>query len=144
MTSPVLRISGVRATGAPGKRTNGNTASLTAQIRRRDFAREAELRQLFPSHDARGQLGQRHGDGLRDKGDGARGARVDFEHIQLVVLDGELDVHESNDFQFAREGVGGLPHFVKHRGLERVRRQHHRGIAGVHAGEFNVLAASRR
>ncbi len=50
-------------------------------------------------HDAGGDLGDRRADGLGDEGHGARGARVDFQHVDRAVLDGELHVHQAADIQ---------------------------------------------
>jgi hypothetical protein len=43
---------------------------------------------------------------LLTNGDGAGGARVDFEHVDLVALDGVLDIHEADHPEFAGHGVG--------------------------------------
>jgi hypothetical protein len=45
--------------------------------------------ELFTGHDAGGDLGDRRADGLGDEGHGARGARIDFEHVDVAVLDGD-------------------------------------------------------
>ncbi len=41
----------------------------------------------FAGHHPRGDLGDRDAGRLGDKGNGARGARVDLEHIDIAVLD---------------------------------------------------------
>ena len=48
-------------------------------------------------HHPGGDLGDRLADHLGDEGHGARGARIDLEHIDVVVLDGELHIHEADD-----------------------------------------------
>jgi hypothetical protein len=47
----------------------------------------------------------------------ARG--IDLEHVELVVLDRELHVHQPDDAQLARQGMRRLAHRVEH-GFDRV------------------------
>jgi hypothetical protein len=69
---------------------------------------EAEGGELLPSHDLRGDPGDGEADHLGDEGHRARGARVDLENVDVVVLDGELDVHQPDHVQRAGE-LDGLP-----------------------------------
>ena len=79
-----------------------------------DFLREVDfgIGQLLPGHDHGGVLGERAADGLADEGDGARGARVDFEDVDDLVLDGELDVHQAADVEGLGHLEGGFADFV--------------------------------
>src|SRR6266700_3586302 len=99
MTSPVDFISGPRIRSTPGKRANGNTASLTATWPTPGRGR----REPLAGHHPRRDLSDRHAGRLGDKGHGARGARVDFEHIHLAILDGELHIHQPDDIERAGE-----------------------------------------
>jgi hypothetical protein len=63
-------------------------------------------RQLLAGHDRAAILAIGQADGLGDEGHGARGARVDFEHVDLAVLDRELHVHQADDVE--RQGQLGL------------------------------------
>ena len=88
MTSPVERISGERRMSWPWKRLKGNTDSLTAQYCGPDLLGEFKLLERLAGHDPGGELGQRHTDGLADERHGARGARIDFQHIDRLAFDG--------------------------------------------------------
>ena len=66
-----------------------------------------KLAELAAGHETRGDLGERNAGGLRDIGHGARGARIDFDDVDVVVavgvaLDGELQIDQADDFE--REG----------------------------------------
>ena len=82
----------------PGKRANGNTASLTAtwsQV----WLLEAEGGERLAGHDLGGDAGDRLADHLGDERHRAAGARVDLEDVDVAVLDGELHVHQADDLQ---------------------------------------------
>ena len=123
----------------PWKRLNGKHRFLHRPIFRPDFLGETQFRQLFAGHDFRGQFGQRHADGLADERHGARRARIHFQHVNHVAFDGVLHVHQADDLQLARHGVGVFADGFDDLLRKRVRRQHHRGVAGMHAGKFDVL-----
>ncbi len=106
ITSPVDFISGPRMRSTPGKRAKGKTASLTATCGRARFGLEPEVGELLARHHPRGDLGDRHAGRLGDEGHGARGARIDLEHIDVAVLDRELHVHQPDDAERARERRG--------------------------------------
>jgi hypothetical protein len=110
MTSPVERISGpsrasTTSPSAVRNRLNGSTASLT------DIGAWAGRVPPSPcaagsspssrscgdgraEHDPGGRLGERHPGRLGDERHGARGARVGLEHVEDVLRQGELDVHQ--------------------------------------------------
>ena len=94
MTSPVERISGPSRTSTPGKRLKGKTASFTPTWLS-FFGLSLKLAKALARHDPRGDLGDRLADHLGDEGHGARGARIDLEHIDRVVLDRELHIHQA-------------------------------------------------
>ena len=76
------------------------------------FFGEAEVDELFADHDLGGELGEGNADGLGNEGHGAGGAWVDFDDVEFVVFDGELDVHEAADFEFLGESFGSDEDFV--------------------------------
>ena len=107
-----------------------------------------ELAQLAAGHEARRNL--RHGDAgrLGNVRHGARGARIHFEHVDLAALaavdrisarDRELNIHQPDDFQRARQLERVLAHAVQQVLRNIDRGQHARRIAGVNAGFFDVL-----
>ena len=104
-----------------------------------DFLGEPQGGQRLPRHHLRRQLGERHADGLGDKGHGARCPGVDLEHIDRVALHGVLHVHQSDHLEFPGHRVGVIPDHSDHFLGKRVRRQDHGGVARMHTGEFNVL-----
>ena len=100
---------------------------------------EREGRQRLAGHDAGGDGGDGAVGGLGDEGDGAGGAGVDLEHVDVAVLDGELDVHQADDAEGERHQLGlalelGDGHLVERPGRERAG-----AVAGVDAGLLDVL-----
>ena len=103
-----------------------------------------QLAQLAAGHEPRGDLGQRNAGGLGDIRHGARGARIDFDDVDVVValgvaLNGELQIDQADDFeregQLARVGAQGFERLF----ADVDGGQHAGGVAGVDAGLFNVL-----
>ena len=80
MTSPVERISGPEQHVDAGEAREGKHRLLDADMRQ-ILRREAELREALARHDARGDLGDRLADHLGHERHGARGARIDLEHV---------------------------------------------------------------
>ena len=77
---------GPSTVSTPGKRAKGKTASFTAMWLLPGRL-QAETRERRADHQLRGDLGDRHADRLGDEGHGARGARIDLEHVDVAVLD---------------------------------------------------------
>ena len=96
-------------------------------------------RDALAEHDPAGELGERQADRLGDERDGARGARVGLDHVQLAGGDGVLDVEQPDDADRERDLAGGGADLLEHLLAERVRRQHAGAVAGVHAGLLDVL-----
>ena len=130
---------GAEHDGGAGEAREGEHGLLHAPMFGLQFAREAEVLKFFAGHDLRGNFRQRHADGLRDEGHGARRAGVDLEHVELVALHRELHVHQADDFERLGERVSRLAHGLPHLGGERVRRHHHRCVSRMHAGKLDVL-----
>ena len=104
MTSPVDFISGPSSVSTPGKRAKGKHGFLDRDVLELGGVDLLAVMgeggvEAFAGHDARRDLGDRAADGLGDEGHGARGARVDFEDVDLAVLDRELHVHQAADLQ---------------------------------------------
>ena len=59
--------------------------------------------QLASGHQARGNLRQRNAGGLAHVRNRARGARIYFENVHRVVLDGVLHVHQADHVKRLRE-----------------------------------------
>ena len=102
ITSPVERISGPSTVSTPGKRANGNTASLTPTWRGAGTSR-LKLFERLPNHHPRSDLRHRDPDHLGNEGHGARCARIDFKHIDVTVLDRILNVHQPDHLERKRQ-----------------------------------------
>ncbi len=70
--------------------------------------RELEACQRFAGHDARRDFRNRNTNHLGDERHRARGARIDFEHVDVAVLDRVLHVHQAADLERKRK-FAGLP-----------------------------------
>ncbi len=107
---------------------------------RRNALRGAFLHgQRLAGHDARRHFGQGNAGGLGNERHGARGPRIDLEDENHAALYGELDVHQTDDV----EGLGQLarlhPQLVLDLLRQAVRGQRAAGVAGMHAGLFDVF-----
>ena len=58
-------------------------------------------RKLAAGHQARGNFRERHAGGFADVRHRARGARIHFQNVHRVALDGVLHVHQADDLQRA-------------------------------------------
>src|SRR5579859_6127711 len=101
--------------------------------------RGKEITQLASGHEAGCNLGQRNAGGFRNIGYSARSARVDFNHENFFVLDGELNIHQPDDFQRTCQLKSVFAYGIEHRLAQAHRGQHTGRVAGVYAGFFNVL-----
>ena len=139
MTSPVDFISGPRIVSTPGNRTNGNTGVLTKTPATSRSAVSPSCARVVPIITPRRDLGERHAGRLRQVRHRARGARVHLEHVDGVVLDRELRVHQADDLQ----RPGDAPRVVAdQRDVpldDLVRRDDAGAVAGVDAGLLDVL-----
>ena len=107
----------------PGKRANGNTASLTATWSSRS-ASGRNSASGSPAMTRAPILATGDADGLGDERHGARGARIDLEHVDVAVLDGELHVHQARRRSSASASASvWRSSSAMRRGVERVRRQ---------------------
>ena len=83
-----------------------------------------EIAQLFAGHQSDSDLGERHSGSLGDERYGARGARVDFEHVDRRVLDRVLHVHQADNIQRFREAHSVVFDGGEILAAERMRGQH--------------------
>ena len=110
MTSPVERISGPSrlSTTSPSlvrNRLNGQHRLLDRHRRvhrhpaavgvRGQHALGPQLGDGRAHHDPGGRVGERHAGGLGDERHGARRTRVGLEHVEDVLGEGELHVHQA-------------------------------------------------
>src|SRR5580698_632864 len=70
-----------------------------------------QVAEFAAGHEPGSNLGQRNASRLRDVGDGPRGPRVHFDDIYIVaalgvLLDGELEIDESDDLEGERQLAG--------------------------------------
>src|SRR5499426_933982 len=100
---------------------------------------KAEVGQAPAQHDLGGELGQGDADGLGDEGDGARGARVDLEHVERLVLDGKLDVEEADDAKLPGKRARLFLDPVDLIVAQGIGRQCAGGVARVDARLLDVL-----
>ena len=95
--------------------------------------------ELLTRHHARRDGGHGVADDFGDERHGAARARVDLQHVDLVTLDRELNVHESDNVQRTRD-IRRLPLQLAQRlRVERMRRKGARAVARMNARLFDVL-----
>ena len=101
--------------------------------------RQAQLGDARPGHNPRRAFRQRHTAGLGRERHGAAGAGVDLQHVDIGVLDGELDVQQAAHTDGQRQ-AGGI---VTQRGYGLPRKRERRDAAGrvtaVDAGLLEML-----
>ena len=109
ITSPVDFISGPRMVSTFGKRANGNTASFTATCGAIASSSRWKSASLCAGHHPGADLGHRHAGCLGNERHGAGGARVHLQHVDHVVLDGVLHVHQADDAERLGHRLGLAP-----------------------------------
>ena len=117
ITSPVDFISGPSTVSTPGEAGEREHRLLDADMVEAGRL-EVEALERLAGHDPRRDLGDRHADHLGDERHRARGARVDFEHVDVAVLDGVLHVHQPADVERERK-LAGLAVELGDRGFAR-------------------------
>ena len=95
-----------------GEAAPGEDGFFYAEARGHGLFGKAEVDELFTNHDLGGEFGERDADGLGDERHGAGGPWVDFDDVEFVVFDRELDVHEAANFEFLGEGFRSDKDFV--------------------------------
>ncbi len=100
---------------------------------------EPERGERLAGHDFSGDAGDGEPDHFGDEGHGAGGARIDLEDVDVVVLDGELDVHQPHHVERAGK-FHRLPlHVGDDRRLQRMGWKRAGTVAGVHARLLDML-----
>ncbi len=130
---------GAKPVVGPGKLLEGQHGFLHKEALHRRHLGKAQLFQAAAGHHLRRQPRNRHAGGLADKGHGARSARVDLQHVNDVVLDGILHVHQAAHAQRQPQALGVVAHDAEVVQADFVGRQHAGAVARVHAGLLDVL-----
>ena len=89
--------------------------------------------------DASSDSGQWETGGFGHEGDGPGGPRVDLEDVQIVALDGELNVEAPLYLQAQTNGSGLLSDAFKHRLGDVLGGNEARGVARVNAGLLQMF-----
>ncbi len=63
--------------------------------------------------------------------------------MELSMLNGELDIHESLHLKAHGDRKGRFPHLFKYLRLRSIGGKHSRGIPGMNSSRFNMLHNSR-
>ena len=130
----------------------GEDGFLHRDMVRRDIVK-VEPGQFLARHHAGRDLGQRHACRLGDEGNGAAAARVHLEKIDVLVLDGELHIHQPDNAQRAGQRLGLAADLLDQRVRQGLRRQRAGRVAGMNAGfldmfhdaaDIDVLAVAQR
>ena len=100
---------------------------------------QTELLQLATRHQPDGQLGQGDTGGFAHEGHGAGGPRIDFQHVDHILLDGVLHIHQSDHLQLQRQPSGVVSHGLQVLGLDHIGRQHAGAVSGVNPGLLDML-----
>ncbi len=85
------------------------------------------LCQASPDHELGGDLGERRAGRLREIRHRSRRARIHFEHVDDVVLDGKLRVHQTDDVERTGDAAG----VVADRGDDRLAQLERRHDTGA-------------
>src|SRR5215472_1796389 len=123
----------------PGELDEGEDRFLHRDVPQLALGGQSEVDEAPAQHDLGGELGQGDADGLGDEGDGARGARVDLEHVERLVLDGELDVEEADDAELPGKRARLFLDPVDLIVAQGIGRQCAGGVARVDARLLDVL-----
>ena len=99
----------------------------------------AEVAQAGADHDLGGKLHHGNARHLGDIRDGARCAGVDFDDVELVLVDEVLDVDEPLGLQGDRKLRRDVHHRFEHGVAQMIGRIDRDGVARVHARALDVL-----
>ena len=99
----------------------------------------AQVGDRLPHRDPGRGLGQLHRRRLGDERHGAAGPGVGLDHVEDVVLDRVLDVHQPADADPRGQLLGGGPDLQQVRRAQGDRRQRAGRVAGVDPGLLDVL-----
>ena len=122
-----------------GELVEGHHRLLDAEKGRNHFAGESLLGQRLAGHATCGDLGKGDTDALGDKRHRARGPGIHLNDVDLVILPGELHIHQALDLQGTSHLLDLLAHGILHRFVEAVGRQGAGRIARVHTRLLDML-----
>ena len=119
----------------------GEHRHLHGVVRRRavQSGAVAQVRQLLPQHDARGQVHHGHIGHLADVGNGAGSPGVHLDHIQLVLKNQVLDVHQPPGADGQGQLFRALANPLQELVAEIVGGIDGDGVPAVDAGPLDVL-----
>ena len=103
----------------------------------------ADFSQSFAQQKVSRHAGQRASGGFGQKRRSTRCPRVDFQHVDHVVFDGELDVHQAYQFQCFTQTLGDFPNGIHVLGSDLVRRNNTGRVSRMNAGFLDVLKDAR-
>ena len=69
----------------------------------------------------------------------ARRARIHFEDVDQIILDGELHIHQAHHIEGQRHDLGLALHFGDDGGFEGIGRQRAGAVAGMNACFLDML-----
>src|SRR5438270_3095394 len=98
----------------------------------------AQVTQPLAQHDERGQPDHGHPRHLGEHGHGARGARIDLQHLRVALLNHVLDVDQSAQLQMPRDPGGEVHDLGFPFRRQAVGRIDGEGIPGMDAGPLHV------
>ena len=97
---------------------------------------QIEIGQLFPGHHACGKFCQRHPGCFSDKRHRAAAPWIDLKQIDILILDGELHIHQPDDIERPRQRLGLAAQLGKQR-CRQVRGGS--GVAGMDSGFLDMF-----
>ena len=103
----------------------------------------AHVAQLLAEHAAGRQIDHRNARYLGDVRNGTRGTRVDLDNVDLVVVQNELDVDQTENSKVLCQSLGVLNEGVLVLLLDVDGRIDGDGVAGVNACALEVLHDTR-
>ena len=94
---------------------------------------------MHPQHRARRQVDEILLEDLRNEGETPRCAQVAFDDLDVGIRRQELDVEGAGDVQFRGDLGRNLADAGRRHAVNLLRRELHRGVAGMDAGKLHVL-----
>ena len=131
---PELDIHIVQLFKAEHRNLDRNVIPL--RVEPRSIAHGAEL---LPQHAAGGKIDHRHARYLADIRHGAARTGVDFDHIDLVVINNVLDIDKAHDVQRLCKPTGVIDNGLLLFFGDGTRRVNRNGISRMHARALDML-----
>ena len=102
-------------------------------------AAQSEVLELLTEHDLGGDLGHLDSGSLRYEGNGPGCSGVGLDHVDLLSLDRELEVHQTFDVQGYGDPLGYVQYLIHGILPNHLWRHDHGRITGVASCVFHVL-----